>query len=128
MSADHEGVTLPPTLVAYFDRIDPDIAQNLGEAGAVNFRFAHGSAEQEDALLEIIDSELSSASGAYIADLEIFLSTSPDNGLPSFAEKPHNDTPPPHAWSGGELNSWLHVAKKYLPGAEGEVMTEVVAS
>lgn len=127
MSADYESVALPPTLVAYFDTIDPNAAQSFGEANVVGFRCANGSFEQEDALQEIIDDELPRVTEKYISDMEIFVSASPDNGLPSFVEKSYG-TFPQHVSSGSELESWLHVAKKYLPGAEGEVMAEVVAS
>lgn len=117
---------LPPELVSYIDELDPQEISGMAEPDIVDFCLTHGSGEQEDAHLEKIDEELRASSEAYVSDLEMFLSASPDYGVPSFVHSGYNARPQHHA-SGWELEGWLKVAAKHLPGAESEAMDDIVA-
>ncbi len=121
---------LDESLVAYVDSFDTQAIQGVTEADMIDFCSTYGPEEAEDRLLERLDAGLSSITEDYVTEVEKFLSISPDYGMLSFATRRNafSYVPPPlHQSYGRELEGWLKVAKKHLPGAEDEAMDEIVA-
>ncbi len=120
-------IGLPGDLVAYVDSLEYHQLGSLSEPSFIDFRLSYGSLEEQDGLLERLDEDLGYATTAYISELEKFLATSPGQGLPSHVVK-DAEIPPEYEPYHKELEGWLDCAKQHLPGAEAEVMDQVVDS
>lgn len=119
------GEGLSPELTTYIDNLGTDEIPGMTEDALIAFRFAYGSIEQHDELEEVINEQLALHTEGYTEDLNIFLSASPDDGLPSFVYYGRHGEPQ-HEESRQELNVWLKLAKEHLPGAENEAMAAIV--
>lgn len=109
--------TLPQPIIDYIESLNPDTL-GLDAAGTLEFYLAYGSEEEVDGRLEQLNSELALSTEDYISDLEISLDQLACNQWPGYVKSYHSK----HK----ELLRWLAVSQRYLPGAEDEVMAELV--
>jgi len=120
--------TLHPDLVKYIDGLETLSLDTNTLPDVVDFQLTYGSDTQEDKLLEMLDAGLNESYVAYESGIGQLLSISPDYGVPpSVASSTDLSLDFIRDMPGTlELGKWLHVAQRYLPGAEDEVMRGIV--